>query len=47
MGTVDFNSINIGYKKDFGDKIPEDSLLSQNPQNILEQLLPIYSRTNF
>ena len=34
MGVIDFDSINIGYKKDFGDKIPEDSLHSKTPKHI-------------
>jgi len=34
MGTVEFDSVNIGYYKNFGKEIPEDSLHSKTPKHI-------------
>lgn len=55
MGMVDFDSINIGYKKDFGDQIPEDSLHSKTPKHIgtiasdmfLDKILIIDYKSNY
>lgn len=34
MGTVKFNGLDIGYKKNFGEDVPEDSLHSKAPKHI-------------